>query len=54
MCFLLSIACAADAQDRPFATFDLASDAVLNDPHDVEIGLDGNLVEYRGIEAGLR
>lgn len=43
MCFLLSIASAADAQDRPFATFDLASDAVLNDPHDVEIGPDGNL-----------
>lgn len=34
---------ASFAQDLPFATFDLASEAVLNDPHDVEIGPDGNL-----------
>lgn len=31
------------AQDAPFATFDLASEAVLNDPHDVEVGPDGML-----------
>jgi len=31
------------AQHAPFATFDLASEAILNDPHDVEIGPDGNL-----------
>lgn len=33
----------AAAQDAPFAAFDLASEAVLNDPHDIEIGPDGNL-----------
>lgn len=33
----------AQAQDVPFASFDLASEPVLNDPHDIEIGPDGNL-----------
>ena len=33
----------AFAQDTPFATFDLASEPVLNDPHDIEIGPDGHL-----------
>lgn len=31
------------AQDQPFASFDLASEPVLNDPHDLEIGPDGHL-----------
>lgn len=31
------------AQDAPFASFDLASEPVLNDPHDIEIGPDGHL-----------
>ncbi len=33
----------AIAQDAPFATFDIASEPVLNDPHDIEIGPDGDL-----------
>ncbi|MBV1903471.1 MAG: NHL repeat-containing protein [Marinosulfonomonas sp.] len=35
--------CAQDANTTPFAAFDLASAPVLNDPHDLEIGLDGRL-----------
>lgn len=31
------------AQDRPFASFDLASEAVLADPHDLAFGPDGRL-----------
>jgi streptogramin lyase len=34
---------AASAQDRPFAAFDAASAAVLNDPHDLAFGPDGRL-----------
>lgn len=30
-------------ESTPFATFDKASEPVLNDPHDLEIGLDGRL-----------
>lgn len=33
----------AQDQARPFATFDTASDSVLNDPHDLEFGPDGRL-----------
>ena len=31
------------AQDRPFASFDLAGPAVLNDPHDLAVGPDGRV-----------
>ena len=31
------------AQDRPFASFDLASDEILADPHDLMFGPDGRL-----------
>ncbi|MBV1867777.1 MAG: NHL repeat-containing protein [Marinosulfonomonas sp.] len=31
------------SNSAPFASFDLASDPVLNDPHDLEVGLDGRL-----------
>lgn len=34
---------AQDASTTPFAAFDLASEPVLNDPHDLEIGPDGKL-----------
>ena len=34
---------AQNASTAPFAAFDLASAPVLNDPHDLEIGLDGRL-----------
>lgn len=42
---LLLMASAAQAQDAPgpFASFDLASEAVLADPHDLAIGPDGRL-----------
>ena len=40
-----ALPCVVWAQDQPpmFATFDLASKAVLNDPHDLAIGPDGNV-----------
>ncbi len=41
--FALLFASGAWAQDAPFASFDLASEPVLNDPHDIEIGPDGHL-----------
>jgi len=40
---LVLMATTAQAQDAPFASFDLASEPVLNDPHDLTIGPDGNL-----------
>ena len=45
---VLAIAClaasAAAAQDAPpFASFELAGPAVLNDPHDIAFGPDGRL-----------
>lgn len=40
---ILATATFASAQDAPFASFDIASEAVLNDPHDVTIGPDGDL-----------
>ena len=42
---LLALTCpvTADEPPRPFAAFDLASDAVLADPHDLAIGPDGRL-----------
>ena len=33
----------AESQPHPFASFDLASEAILNDPHDLTIGPDGRL-----------
>lgn len=33
----------AAGQDQPFASFDLASEPVLNDPHDLDLGPDGNI-----------
>lgn len=43
--FLIALACPAVAQDAPgpFASFDLASEPVLADPHDLAIGPDGRL-----------
>lgn len=41
LCCLISPAFAQDA--APFASFDLASEAVLNDPHDLAFGPDGRL-----------
>ena len=42
--FLLFVSSPAAAQDAaPFASFDLASEAVLSDPHDLAIGPDGRL-----------
>lgn len=45
VCIALIAAAAADAQDGPpaFASFDIASKAVLNDPHDLAFGPDGLL-----------
>ena len=37
------IACPAFAEDAPFASFDKASEPVLNDPHDLAFGPDGRL-----------
>ena len=41
----VSVTLSASAQENsvPFAAFDKASEAVLNDPHDLEIGPDGRL-----------
>lgn len=39
----LALAPAWALADAPFASFDAASEAVLNDPHDIEIGPDGML-----------
>lgn len=46
ICLLMVLALsggAALAEDAPFASFDKASEPVLNDPHDVKIGPDGML-----------
>lgn len=41
--FALSVPAFAEDAPPPFASFDLASEAVLADPHDLEIGPDGRL-----------
>jgi len=41
--FLLSVQSGFAQNASPFASFDLASEPVLNDPHDLEIGPDGRL-----------
>lgn len=40
---LLSMTATAAAQDAPFAAFDMAGPAVLNDPHDLALGPDGRI-----------
>ena len=44
-CIVVSLGAEAMAQEAPppFAAFDLACAPILNDPHDLTIGLDGNL-----------
>lgn len=41
--FLLASSVIAQETPRPFASFDLASPAELNDPHDLIVGPDGRL-----------
>ncbi|MGB5560305.1 MAG: NHL repeat-containing protein [Paracoccaceae bacterium] len=46
ICFaIMTLAVAAQAQDAapPFASFDLASAPILNDPHDLTVGPDGHI-----------
>lgn len=43
LALLILIASPTTAQEFPFASFDLASEPVLNDPHDLTIGPDGHL-----------
>jgi len=42
---MIALVCSGgvSAQNAPFASFDLASEPILNDPHDIEIGPDGHL-----------
>ena len=43
LCLAFALPGALSAQDRPFASFDLAGPAVLNDPHDLAVGPDGRV-----------
>ena len=43
LCFAVWVPGIGAAQDRPFASFDLAGPSVLGDPHDLAIGPDGRV-----------
>jgi DNA-binding beta-propeller fold protein YncE len=43
LCLLVALAGPVAAQDRPFASFDLAGPPVLDDPHDLAVGPDGRV-----------
>ncbi len=43
LCLAACFPAGLSAQDRPFASFDLAGPAVLNDPHDLAVGPDGRV-----------
>lgn len=43
LCLLAWLPASLAAQDRPFASFDLAGPAILGDPHDLAVGPDGRV-----------